>query len=393
MTTTTAERYRKYEGPALFSMGFRPFFLSAALWAALSVPIWIASYLGWLPSVTRDWHVHEMLFGYLASVIAGFLLTAVPNWTGRLPVAGASLAALFSLWAAGRVAMLAAPDSVFSSAIDSAFLFALAAIIAREVIAGRNVRNLPVCVLVLTLGVANVLTHLRPFSPELALIGERIGLGVVAMLVTLIGGRIIPSFTRNWMAKNAVKPEPAAADRFDVAVLLATGFALAAWIVAPASALAGASLAIAGAGGLARLARWRGWTTIGEPLVAILHVGYAWFGAALLLLAGAVFFPTLIPPSAGIHALTAGGFGVMTLAVMTRATRGHTGHALSADRATQAIYVLINLGAALRVASALVPAASALLLALAAIGWSGAFALFVLVYGPFLVRARRTASS
>src|SRR5512147_1282396 len=107
MATTTAQRYRMYEGPALFSMGFRPFFLAAALWAALSIPIWIASYVGWIPSVTRDWHVHEMLFGYLGGVIAGFLLTAVPNWTGRLPVAGASLAALFSLWAAGRVAMLA----------------------------------------------------------------------------------------------------------------------------------------------------------------------------------------------------------------------------------------------------------------------------------------------
>lgn len=393
MATTTAQRYRMYEGPALFSMGFRPFFLAAALWAALSIPTWIASYLGWLPFVTRDWHVHEMLFGYLGGVIAGFLLTAVPNWTGRLPVAGASLAALFGLWTVGRLAMLIAPNSALASGIDSAFLFALALIIAREVIAGRNMRNLPVCVLVLTLAVANVLTHLRPLDAELARDGERIGLGVVAMLVALIGGRIVPSFTRNWMAKNGVKPQPAAADRFDTGVLLMTAAALATWIAAPTSPASGVLLAIAGIGGFARLARWRGWTTAAEPLVAILHVGYAWLAAALMLLGGAALFPAVIVYSAGVHALTSGAFGVMTLAVMTRATRGHTGHPLKADGPTQAIYGLVNLGAALRVASALIPEAIVYLLPLAAIAWSGAFGVFVFTYGPLLVRARRTIAA
>ena len=158
-------------------MGFRPFFLFSAAWAALAVPLWLASYLGMLPTgqITRDWHVHEMLFGYLSGVIAGFLLTAVPNWTGRLPVTGAPLIGLFSLWAAGRIAMLMpAVLGVAASVIDSLFLFALAAVIAREILAGRNSRNLPVCLLVSALGVANVLSHTHLANLDLSLLGERL---------------------------------------------------------------------------------------------------------------------------------------------------------------------------------------------------------------------------
>lgn len=388
---TTAERYRAYAGAPLFAMGFRPFFLFGAMFAALALPLWLLGYHGWIAGVTRDWHVHEMLFGYLGAVIAGFLLTAVPNWTGRLPVAGTALAALFFLWVAGRVAMLAASSSLLAAVIDAAFLFLLAAIIAREVIAGRNLRNAPVCALILVLASANTLTHLRGVSPDLALLGERLALGVIAMLVTLIGGRITPSFTRNWMAKQKMTPEPSSPGRFDMLALAVTAIAIACWVAAPAQPMAGAAMTAAGVLNAVRLTRWNGWRTLSEPLVTILHLGYAWLAAALCLLGLSILAPAAIPSTAGVHALTAGAFGVMTLAVMTRATRGHTGRPLTADRETQLIYALVMFGAALRVASPFFAQHYVVLLIASGFIWSLAFAAFAIVYGPLLLRARRSA--
>lgn len=389
--TTTAERYRSYEGIPLFSMGFRPFFLAAGIWATLAVPLWMAGYFGWLPQITRDWHVHEMLFGYLSSVIAGFLLTAIPNWTGRLPVAGSSLFVLFALWCVGRLAMIAAPESVPGAILDSMFLIALAGVIAREIIAGKNIRNLPVCVIVGLLALANILTHLRFVDVRLAADGERAALALVAVLLALIGGRITPSFTRNWLAKQKSTSLPAPTGRFDTLTLAITGLALIGWIVVPDFIPTGAVLVIAGALNASRLSRWRGRLTVSEPLLVVLHVGYAWLALALTLLGAHVMAPDIVPSAAGVHALTAGAFGVMTLAVMTRATRGHTGEPLTADRITVWLYVLVNAGALLRVAAPFWPAFYAPLLIVAAALWSGAFALFVFRYAPLLLRPRRTA--
>ena len=389
--TTTAERYRAYNGIALFGMGFRPFFLSASVWAALTVPLWLAGYFGWTPQFTRDWHVHEMLFGYLAGVIAGFLLTAIPNWTGRLPVAGWPLAGLFALWCAGRLAMLFEASLGPSSAIiDSLFPVALAFIVWREVLAGKNVRNLPICVMVTIFAASNIAFHLRIPAPDALWLGERVALAVAALLIALIGGRIVPSFTRNWMAKQAMAPEPAPQDRFDIATLALTGLALVIWLAAPFSMLAGAALACAGFALLVRLLRWRGWRTGREPLVLILHVGYLWLSAGLILLGLAALAPQFAPQSAGIHAIAAGAIGVMTLAVMTRASRGHTGRELTAPWGTQLIYVLVNTGALARVAAVLAPAASMPLLVASAVLWSSAFALFALVYGRSLATAARS---
>jgi uncharacterized protein involved in response to NO len=391
----TAERMRGYSGPALFSFGFRPFFLFAAIWAALAAPIWTVSYLGFAPAqfATRAWHAHEMLFGYLAAVVAGFLLTAVPNWTGRLPIMGVPLAALFALWLVGRLAMLAADQiGPWAGLIDALFLAALALVVWREVLAGRNVRNLPVCILVALLAAANIAHHLRVPAPDAVWLGERLALAAAALLIALIGGRIVPSFTRNWMAKRNMTPPPAPADRFDLFVLLLTAAALVAWLAAPLSPFAGALLNAAGVGALARLARWRGWRTFAEPLVFILHLGYLWLAAAFVLLGISAFTPAAAPPSAGVHALAAGAIGVMTLAVMTRATRGHSGRELTAPWGTQLIYLLVNLGALARVAAALAPAAYAPLLLISAGLWSAAFALFAVVYGPMLARPRLAAS-
>ena len=387
---TTAEQYRAYRGPALFSMGFRPFFLFAAAWAALAIPIWIAAFTGLLPGaqLSREWHVHEMLFGYLGGVIAGFLLTAVPNWTGRLPVAGAPLAGLFTLWAAGRFAMLFKTElGLIAAVIDSAFLFALAAIVAREVLAGKNTRNLPVSLLISVLGVANVLTHFGSANAEVGLFGERIGLGVVSMLVALIGGRIVPSFTRNWMAKRKMTPEPAPPGRYDTITLVLTAPALLGWILAPSSAAAGAALTLAGILHAVRLARWRGWKTTPEPLVLVLHVGYAWLALAFFLIGLSTLVPAVIPGAAGTHALTAGAFGVMTLAVMTRASLGHTGRPLAASGGVSLVYLLVNAAAAMRTLSPFLPEHYTSLLIFAAVLWAAAFTVFVAVYAPLLLRA------
>jgi uncharacterized protein involved in response to NO len=273
--------------------------------------------------------------------------------------------------------------------IDSLFLLSLAAIVWREVLAGKNVRNLPVCALVTLFAAGNIAFHLRIPSPDAAWVGERIALAIAAMLIALIGGRIVPSFTRNWMAKRALAPEPAAQDRFDVAVLVLTAASLGAWIIGPGIPLIGLSLSASGVLLLIRLARWQGWRTASEPLVLILHVGYLWLGLALIMMGASTWAPSIVTPSAGIHALGAGAIGVMTLAVMTRATRGHTGRELTAPWGTRAIYALVNLGAAARVAAALAPGAGSELLTASALIWSSAFALFVLVYAPALLKPRR----
>ena len=388
---TSAESIRAWKGPTLFSFGFRPFFLFAAAWAALAVPIWVAA-MSWGDGTVgamdgRLWHIHEMLFGYLAGVIAGFLLTAVPNWTGRLPVTGGWLAGLFGLWLAGRIAgFLPASMAVPAAVVDSAFLVVFAGLIWREVLAAKNRRNLPVCLLVTLLAAANIAFHLRGVWPLFGPGAERAAVAVITGLIALIGGRVTPSFTQNWTVARGIRKGPTAFNRFDAGVLALTGVALAAWVTAPWSAPTGGLMMLAGVANLARLARWRGWLARREPLVWILHLGYAWVGIGLILLGLAALVPAAVPFTAGVHALTAGAMGVETLAIMTRATRGHTGRPRVADRATTAIYLLI-LGAALvRVCAPFHADWMTALLAVSASLWALAFAGFVAVYGPMLLR-------
>lgn len=382
---TAADR-RAYRGPKLFSYGFRPFFLAASIWAALAVPLWLLSFMGYLPwaALTREWHIHEMLFGVLAGIVAGFLLTAVPNWTGRMPVMGWPLAALSALWLAGRLAMLAATEiGVWAAVIDSAFLVVFAGVIWREVLAGRNWRNLAVCGLVTVLACANVAFHLAGLAPNA--VAQRAALGAVALLIALIGGRVTPSFTRNWLTQHAPGSLPAPADRADMAALILTGLAAAAWTAAPEAPLAGALLTASGLAALGRLARWQGLRTLAEPLVWILHLGYAWLGAGLILAGVTILAPDIVPRTAGVHALTAGAVGVMTLAMMTRATRGHSGRPRVADGWTLAIYLLVNAAALVRVSAGFGGEGGMALLAVSGVLWSAAFGGFAVAYGPMLI--------
>jgi uncharacterized protein involved in response to NO len=392
---TAIPRYRSHAGPAVLSAGFRPFFLLAALWAAIVIPLWLALLAGDVAVPTAlapiIWHVHEMVFGYGAAVVAGFLLTAIPNWTGRMPLQGGPLAGLVLLWLAGRVGVLCSArlgvDA--SAALDLAFPAIFLAVVAREILAGRNWRNLPMLGALALLLTGNLLVHLDAVGAfRTAELGNRLGVATLLMLISFVGGRIIPSFTRNWLTKQEpdVAP-PAAFDRLDRAVLAVTALALVAWVASPAGRIAPWAELAAGLALLARLARWRGGATLREPLVWSLHLGYGWLALGFLLLAVGSLVPSL-PATTALHALTVGAIGTMTLAVMTRASLGHTGRPLTAGPGTTAVYVLVTSAALLRLAAPLAGAHYLLVLVLAGVAWSGAFGLFVLCYGPPL--ARRT---
>lgn len=375
---------------AVFGYGFRPFFLLAGLWSIVALLVWMVLFAaaGVLPSRfdPLSWHIHEMLFGFIMAAVAGFLLTAVANWTGRPPVSGPRLGLLVALWCAGRAAcLLSALGPAWAALlVDLAFPAALLAVVAREIAGARNWRNLVVLGPVTALGLANALMHLEaagvPLPPG---VGWRFGLAAVVLLIALIGGRIVPAFTRNWLMGRSVPHAPLVSPWRDRAALAVLAFALLAWVLRPVP-VSGLLLLLAAVLHFWRLSGWQGWRTVPEPLLCVLHVGYAWLVAGIGLLGLAAFGPE-VPESAAVHALMAGAAGTMILAVMTRATRGHTGRALTADRATALIYVLVTVAALARVAAAFVTAWMMPLLMTAAGAWTAAFGLFLLAYGPMLL--------
>ena len=337
-----------------------------------------------------DWHVHAFLYGYLPAIAAGFLLTAVPNWTGRLPVTGWPLLALVGLWLAGRLAVLTGVwlGPLATAIIDLAFLASFAIVVARELIAGANKRNLPVLLLLTLLLIGNAVFHLEVAVAGNAVIGTRLGITGALMLIMLIGGRIVPSFTRNWLAKRGGGRLPAPMGRFDGVAIAVAGLALMSWMVEPLTPLTASLALVAGVLQLVRLGRWAGERTTAEPLVLILHLGYAFVPLGFLLVAGAFLLPEAIQPVAAIHAWTAGAIGTMTLAVMTRASLGHSGRPLTADRWTCAIYVMILAAALARILAGTSLGFMALQ-HLAATLWFLAFATFAVAYWPILTKARR----
>lgn len=377
----------------LFAQGFRPFFLAAAGWAVIAIPIWIWTLMTGAAFPSRfdpmNWHIHEMLFGFVMAAVAGFLLTAIPNWTGRLPLKGAPLAILAGLWLLGRIVCLmsALMPAWLATALDLAFPVALIFAVWREVVAGRNWRNLIVLVPVTVLGACNLLMHLQAMGMGVPDgMAWRLALAGVAMLITIVGGRITPSFTRNWLAKHAPEQLPAPFGWPDRAALVLMAGALLGWAFVPSPPTGWLAL-VAAAVNLWRLTRWRGLRTAGEPLLLVLHAGYFWLTLSVALI-GLSLLTAAVPEPAAVHALTVGAFGTMIVAVMTRATRGHSGRPLAADRATTAIFVLINLAAVARVAAEFLPNQALWLFALAAVLWVAAFLLFLAAYGPMLLFRR-----
>jgi uncharacterized protein involved in response to NO len=325
------------------------------------LPLSVAAILGHLPeALVLDplrWHFHELMFGYIAAAVAGFLLTAIPNWTGRLPLQGGPLLGLVCLWGAGRLAMLAAGTigPLAAAVLDALFLAVLAGLVARELVAGRNRRNLPMLAILAVFLGANLAFH----AVSLGLLPDdgfdrRGAIACIAFLVALIGGRVTPSFTRNWLVKHEAANLPA------------------------------------GFGPLDR-ARWQGHRVLGEPLLWVLHLGTLWLAAGLALLAASALGET-IPGVTAIHALTAGAMGTMTLAVMSRAILGHGGHELRAGPGLSWAFVLVSLAAAARIGASLADELYLSLITLSVAAWIAAFALFLLVCGPKLLTARPRAA-
>lgn len=382
--------------PAVLSYGFRPFFLLGSLYAGAAILFWLPLFYGQITTssvfLPVDWHVHEMLFGYLAAIMTGFLLTAIPNWTGRLPVQGLPLLALVLLWLAGRLAVFFSADTgwLVGAAVDCAFLLAVAAAAATEIIAGRNWRNLKVLLPVAVLLAANVMFHAEAHYQGISDISRRLGLGAAVVLIMIIGGRVVPSFTRNWLARENQGRLPSPFSHFDAATIALSATALAAWAFFPESNVTGAMLIAGAVLNAMRLARWAGDRTLREPLVLILHVAFVFVPIGFLLAGLAVVLPGTVPSAAGIHAFSVGAVACMTLAVMTRATLGHTGRELQASIGTCAVFVAIVLAAVLRIGAAFVPT-DAILLHISAMFWVVAFLGYAALFGGMLVQPKLRA--
>lgn len=392
--SSSASAVRDWRGPAMLSYGFRPFFLLAGLWATATMGLWLALLTGRAPFATAfsaiDWHAHSFVFGYLSAVIAGFLLTAVPNWTGRLPVVGWPLAGLVGLWLLGRGAVLlgAGWPAWLVMLADLALPVALIGFLTHEIIAGRNWRNLPILAILGLFALANGVFHLEARSaPAQDGYGLRLGLAAVILLIVLVGGRIVPSFTRNWLAGRNSHQLPVPFNRHDMAITALSAVALIGFVLTPDGPAAAALCIAAGAANLWRLARWQGWQTASEPLLWVLHMAYAML--ALGFIAVGLAAADLIAHSGARHVWLAGAIGLMTLAVMTRASLGHAGRPLTAGPGVTMLYLALAGATLLRFLAGLWPGEMWLMHMSAAL-WIMAFGGFSVLYWPILTRPRVT---
>lgn len=380
----------------LWGRAFRPFFLGAAVYGAIAVPWWALAWLGFLPLpgwlLPMWWHGHEMTFGFVAAAIAGFLLTASPVWAGRPALGGAPLAALVALWGAGRLALAAAGalPAWLVAAVDVAFLPAVALVVARTLWGSGQVRNFGIVGILVVLAGADAAMHAEALGLVAGVAGRALRLAVdaIVVLVLVIGGRIVPAFTRNALRRRGVDAPVRSRPWLDVAGVAAAGALALARPWAGPSSVTGALALLAGLAAGARLAGWQTRHTRSDPLLWSLHAGYAWAAVGLLLVAaGDLGAPA--PSTAGLHALTAGAMGASILAVMTRVGLGHTGRPLELPAGVVWCLVGVNAAAALRVAA---PFASGevqrVLVVASGLAWSAALALFAVRYGPILLAPR-----
>lgn len=378
--------------PAL-SYGFRPFFALAGLYGALSVPLWLAIWTGTLglPSELAPsyWHAHEMLFGFAGAAMAGFLLTAVPNWTGQGPVRGGALLLLVAVWIAGRVAMWLSGvlDPRLVAVADLAFFPLLAAFQAPAIVVRSARRNLVFVVILLALFAANLGVHFESLRiADTASWGLRLALDILVLAVTLVGGRIVPAFTQGGLKAQGIATAIVPAPRLDAAAILCVAAMTIAEALHAPGYVVGAAAGLAAVANLARLSRWRGHRTWRWPLLWVLHLGMGLLVLGLAIKAAAGF--GAVPEAAALHALGAGAIGTMILAVMTRATLGHTGRELVAVPGSWIVYHAVACGALLRVLAALMPAHAVPLTVAGGVLWSLGFAVFLWLYGGMLVQPR-----
>ena len=372
---------------AVWQLGFRPFYLCASVFAALSIGLWGLQFAGWLgePYLAGPiWHAHEMVFGFALAVIVGFLFTAGRNWTNRPTPTGAALAALVALWLAARILVLT-PFGWLAATANVAFPLAAAIALARPFVAAGNRRNYFFVGLLILLAAASAAVHLSQLGvlPAAGWTAIRVALDVVLFIVSVMAGRVVPMFTNNGVRGAQATRRPWL-ERVALGAVLALLLADALQLAAPATV---ALLAVAAVAHLARWLLWQPWKTIHTPLVWVLHAAYAWIPVHLVLRA----FGELggLPPSAGTHALTVGAVGGLVIGMMTRTARGHTGRPLIADRAEIACYALVMLSALVRVVVPLLaPTLTVGAVVASATLWSAAFGLYAVRYWPVLTRPR-----
>lgn len=376
-------------GVSFLALGFRPFFLAAGLVAVLAIGVWLGVLRGNLalaPGLDGvSWHAHEMLFGYVGAVVAGFLLTAVRNWTGTETATGPTLAGLALLWLAARlVPWLGAPLPLFA-ALDIAFFPLLALSLRRALWSGANRTNRVFLLILAGMGLAALLVHLglNGIASGLAPRGNRLMLDLIVLTLLLVAGRVMPFFTERGLDEaKAVSRAPVEGLTYALAVAL-----LVADQLGPGGRFAGLLAIALGLAQLVRLAGWHDRRAWGKPILGVLYSGYAWLTFGLILDGLSPF--ASIPSTAALHAITVGGFGVFTLGMMARVTLGHTGRPMHASPLTVLAFALANLAAILRaVAPILFPATYLDWIYAAGICWMLAFGLFLWVYGPMLVRPR-----
>ncbi len=384
------------EPSGLWGRAFRSFFLGLAVWAALAVPLWTASWLGAVPApgwlAPHWWHGHEMVFGFVAAAIAGFLLTASPVWSGGPALAGTPLVLLFGLWTAGRISMLAAGavPTWLLAAVDGAFLPAVALATVRTLWGSGQHRNYAVVAIVAVLAVANAFMHAEALGYVTGWGGRalRFAVDAIVVLLLVIGGRITPAFTQNAFRRAGL--EVSLRPRRSAGALAIAAAAALAFVtpLAGRSPATGFLAALAGLAAAVRLAGWRSWHTRSDPLVWSLHAGATWVVVGLLLVA-AGDLGAAIPATAGLHALTAGAMGTTILAVITRVGLGHTGRALVLPRGMVSCYALVHVAAVARVVAPFLPAETqGPLLVVSGIAWAAAFGLFAIRYWPILTTPR-----
>ncbi len=382
------------EGVVLLRAGFRPFFLLTALWAAFSIPLWLvvlssSSAIG-LEYPAYFWHAHEMVFGFAGAALAGFLLTAVPNWTGAKPVAGLPLLALVLVWLAARALLLFWPAVPGWWAVlpDLAFFPILGALLARPLILAGKPRNMVFLVILSVLTLASLLVHLEVIEGlATGRSGLMLGVYLFALMIAIIGGRIVPAFTQNGLRMAGIAVEITPLSWLEKAAPLSVAAAGIAQALQPDGMAPALLSLLAGALNLLRLSRWKGAKTLGHPILWVLHAGYGWLGLGLVL-HGLAGLTGLFAPSAALHALTAGAFGTMILGVGSRAALGHSGRPLVLAKATVLAYGLVILAGVARVAPAVLGVDGLWSLHLSGALWSLGWLVFGITYWPILTRPR-----